>query len=136
MKNKRNKRFRSASSMNDGSIGSDNSNSCRPVRARRRRSEQNAFDIDNIVIPFSVAATTRVEILEYKEIKTPSWRVREENENNERNSTNDSEEVEDTSDEVYARRHTKGEFEEKKRFSLKPPKNDEKISFAPASCMT
>ena len=139
LKNKRNKRFRSASSMNDGSLGSDNSNPFRPIRARRRRSEQNAFDIDNIVIPFSVAATTRVEILEYKEIMTPSWRVKDDHssENNDMNSSNDAEELEDTSDEVYALRHTKGEFDEKKRFSLKPPKKEEeKISFAPASCMT
>lgn len=34
-----------------------------------------AFDIDNIVIPYSVAASTRPEKLEYKEIMTPSWRV-------------------------------------------------------------
>lgn len=30
-----------------------------------------AYDIDNIVIPYSVAATTRVEILQCKEIPTP-----------------------------------------------------------------
>lgn len=140
-KNKRSKRIRSASSMNDGSMGSDNSNSFRPVRARRRRSEQNAYDIDNIVIPLSVVATTRVEILEYKEIVTPSWRIHEDKPsetNDKNNSTNDTDEVEDTSDEVYARRHTKGECEEKKRFSLKPPKkeNDDNISMEPASCMT
>ncbi|KAM9462812.1 KAT8 regulatory NSL complex subunit 1 isoform 2-T2 [Clarias gariepinus] len=40
---------------------------------RKRRSE-NSFDINNIVIPMSVAATTRVEKLQYKEIITPSWR--------------------------------------------------------------
>lgn len=40
--------------------------------ARRRRGE-NAFDIDNIVIPYSMAAATRVEKLQYKEILTPKW---------------------------------------------------------------
>lgn len=130
---KRNKRIRSASSMNESSLCSESSNPYRPNHfssnqtarnvTRRRRSEQSAYDIDNIVIPFSVAATTRVEILEYKEIMTPSWRVWE-------NGTcqtdnNVDEEVEDTSDEAYIMRHTKGENEEKKRFSLKPPPKSE-----------
>ena len=38
---------------------------------RRRTS----YDIDNIVIPYSMAATTRVERLQYKEIQTPKWRA-------------------------------------------------------------
>lgn len=38
---------------------------------RRRTS----YDIDNIVIPYSMAATTRVERLQYKEIQTPKWRI-------------------------------------------------------------
>uniref|UniRef100_A0A673M9H0 KAT8 regulatory NSL complex subunit 1-like n=1 Tax=Sinocyclocheilus rhinocerous TaxID=307959 RepID=A0A673M9H0_9TELE len=42
-----------------------------PVRRRRGESP---FDINNIVIPMSVAATTRVEKLQYKEILTPRWR--------------------------------------------------------------
>jgi len=40
----------------------------------RRRRGESSFDINNIVIPMSVAATTRVEKLQYKEILTPSWR--------------------------------------------------------------
>uniref|UniRef100_A0A673HW06 KAT8 regulatory NSL complex subunit 1-like n=1 Tax=Sinocyclocheilus rhinocerous TaxID=307959 RepID=A0A673HW06_9TELE len=40
----------------------------------RRRRGESPFDINNIVIPMSVAATTRVEKLQYKEILTPSWR--------------------------------------------------------------
>ncbi|KAF4106903.1 KAT8 regulatory NSL complex subunit 1 [Onychostoma macrolepis] len=43
------------------------------VPVRRRRGES-PFDINNIVIPMSVAATTRVEKLQYKEILTPRWR--------------------------------------------------------------
>ena len=35
----------------------------------------NSYDIDNIVIPHSMAASTRVEKLEYKEIPTPKWRI-------------------------------------------------------------
>ncbi|XP_051523472.1 KAT8 regulatory NSL complex subunit 1-like isoform X2 [Myxocyprinus asiaticus] len=37
----------------------------------RRRRGESPFDINNIVIPMSVAATTRVEKLQYKEILTP-----------------------------------------------------------------
>lgn len=36
-----------------------------------RRNRINSYDIDNIVIPYSVAAATRVEKLQYKEILTP-----------------------------------------------------------------
>lgn len=36
-----------------------------------RRNRTNSYDIDNIVIPYSVAASTRVEKLQYKEILTP-----------------------------------------------------------------
>lgn len=43
---------------------------------RRRTS----YDIDNIVIPYSMAATTRVERLQYKEIQTPKWRTVDEEE--------------------------------------------------------
>ncbi|XP_020715222.1 uncharacterized protein LOC101460170 isoform X2 [Ceratitis capitata] len=43
-----------------------------------RSKNRTSYDIDNIVIPYSVAATTRVEILPYKEIPTPKWRVIEE----------------------------------------------------------
>ncbi len=37
----------------------------------RRRRGESAFDINNIVIPYSMAASTRVEKLKYKEIVTP-----------------------------------------------------------------
>ncbi|TRY75596.1 hypothetical protein TCAL_00524 [Tigriopus californicus] len=40
-----------------------------------RRKRETAFDIDNIVIPYSIAASTRVERLKYKEILTPTWRA-------------------------------------------------------------
>lgn len=36
------------------------------------------YDIDNIVIPYSIAAASRVEMVKYKEIVTPKWRVVEE----------------------------------------------------------
>ena len=37
----------------------------------RKRRGESAYDINNIVIPYSVAASTRVERLKYKEIETP-----------------------------------------------------------------
>ena len=37
----------------------------------RRRRGESAYDINNIVIPYSMAASTRVEKLQYKEILTP-----------------------------------------------------------------
>ena len=40
-----------------------------------RRKRETAFDIDNIVIPYSMAASVRVEKIKYKEILTPTWRV-------------------------------------------------------------
>lgn len=36
------------------------------------------YDIDNIVIPYSIAAASRVEMVKYKEIVTPKWRIVEE----------------------------------------------------------
>ena len=39
--------------------------------AMRKKRFENAYDINNIVIPYSMAASTRVEKLNYKEIQTP-----------------------------------------------------------------
>lgn len=44
------------------------------ARKRRITSSTPSFDIDNIVIPYFMASSTRLEKLEYKEIITPSWR--------------------------------------------------------------
>lgn len=41
----------------------------------KKKKGNNAFDINNIVIPYSMASATRVEKLQYKEIPTPSWRL-------------------------------------------------------------
>lgn len=41
------------------------------ISGYNRRNRANSYDIDNIVIPYSVAAATRVEKLQYKEILTP-----------------------------------------------------------------
>ena len=52
---------------------SGDSSTLRELKDKKRRME-NAFDINNIVIPYSIAAATRVEKPQYKEIATPSWR--------------------------------------------------------------
>ncbi|NXG37341.1 KANL1 protein, partial [Dromaius novaehollandiae] len=87
------------------------SNTAQP---RRRRGES-SFDINNIVIPMSVAATTRVEKLQYKEILTPSWREVDIGALK-ANPDEDSEEIEDLSDSAFAARHGKCEEMERARW--------------------
>ncbi|XP_054985809.1 KAT8 regulatory NSL complex subunit 1 isoform X3 [Sorex araneus] len=83
-----------------------------PVRRRRGES---SFDINNIVIPMSVAATTRVEKLQYKEILTPSWR--EVDLHSLKGSPDEeSEEIEDLSDAAFAALHAKCEEMERARW--------------------
>ncbi|XP_045345253.1 KAT8 regulatory NSL complex subunit 1 isoform X2 [Leopardus geoffroyi] len=83
-----------------------------PVRRRRGES---SFDINNIVIPMSVAATTRVEKLQYKEILTPSWR--EVDLRSLKGSPDEeNEEVEDLSDAAFAALHAKCEEMERARW--------------------
>ncbi|XP_074033413.1 non-specific lethal 1 [Leptinotarsa decemlineata] len=83
-----------------------------------------SYDIDNIVIPYSVAASTRVEKLPYKEILTPKWRIAEseaaaefETKNNGAvKEPNQDSDIEDLSEESVINRHDRCEYEEKKRF--------------------
>ncbi|XP_022919364.2 KAT8 regulatory NSL complex subunit 1 [Onthophagus taurus] len=105
----------------------------------QRRNRVDSYDIDNIVIPYSVAASTRVEKLQYKEILTPKWRVVEVTENSEKTTTpptttpsseknngavkNPSQQPdsggdieEDLSDEAVIVRHDRCEYDEKKKF--------------------
>ncbi|NXO61425.1 KANL1 protein, partial [Phainopepla nitens] len=95
-----------ASSTSQGTSGT--------AQPRRRRGES-SFDINNIVIPMSVAATTRVEKLQYKEILTPSWREVDISALK-ANPEEDSEEVEDLSDSAFAARHGKCEEMERARW--------------------
>ncbi|KAM6132204.1 LOW QUALITY PROTEIN: KAT8 regulatory NSL complex subunit 1-like protein [Phoenicopterus ruber ruber] len=84
--------------------------------SRRRLRSESSYDIDNIVIPMSLVAPSKLEKLQYKEILTPSWRVVE-FQPLERSPT-DEEEIEDLSDEVFSLRHTKYEERERARWSL------------------
>lgn len=97
--------------------------------ASRRRRGESAFDINNIVIPYSMAAATRVERLQYKEILTPKWRLLE-NEFAEKEddvttvvhktnglvSPTEEDETEDLAEDAITIRHDRCEQEEKKRF--------------------
>ncbi|NXB13170.1 KANL1 protein, partial [Rhagologus leucostigma] len=95
-----------ASSASQGASGT--------AQPRRRRGES-SFDINNIVIPMSVAATTRVEKLQYKEILTPSWREVDISALK-ASPEEDNEEVEDLSDSAFAARHGKCEEMERARW--------------------
>ncbi|XP_051968440.1 KAT8 regulatory NSL complex subunit 1-like [Xyrauchen texanus] len=98
----------------------------------RRRRGESPFDINNIVIPMSVAATTRVEKLQYKEILTPSWRevdicaqpLAEDDDNNIP--------VEDLSDAVFSKLHQSYEEHESSRWrwtALTPAKRSGSRSY-------
>ncbi|XP_067892322.1 KAT8 regulatory NSL complex subunit 1-like protein isoform X2 [Heterodontus francisci] len=45
------------------------------IPLRQRQQSECCYDIDNIVIPMSLVATSKIEKLQYKEIITPSWRI-------------------------------------------------------------
>lgn len=90
-----------------------------PARRKRMTSSTPLFDIDNIVIPYSIASSTRLEKLEYKEILTPSWRQVEADVEGDRASPKPTEQAdveEDLSDQDFAKRHNRSELTEKKRF--------------------
>ncbi|XP_035303112.1 KAT8 regulatory NSL complex subunit 1 isoform X6 [Cricetulus griseus] len=84
-----------------------------PVRRRRGES---SFDINNIVIPMSVAATTRVEKLQYKEILTPSWREVDLQSLKGSPDEENEEVIEDLSDAAFAALHAKCEEMERARW--------------------
>jgi KAT8 regulatory NSL complex subunit 1 len=70
-------RHRHDSQISNGSVDSDwtpSPSPSLPVKRRRRSDLQDAYDINNIVVDYSIASTTRVEKLQYKEILTPKWR--------------------------------------------------------------
>jgi len=93
------------------------------VRKKKALHSTPLFDINNIVIPYSMASSTRLEKLEYKEIITPRWRTLEASqgaETKEKSPAGSSEppedECKDLSDELFSKRHSRCEFNEKKRF--------------------
>ncbi|GAB0088766.1 KAT8 regulatory NSL complex subunit 1 [Sergentomyia squamirostris] len=86
------------------------------------RRNRNSYDIDNIVIPYSVAAATRVEILPYKEIPTPKWKVVNEKDftgeiESESSQMDANVESEETLGETIAQIHERSLLDERKKFS-------------------
>ncbi|XP_049654601.1 KAT8 regulatory NSL complex subunit 1-like isoform X2 [Accipiter gentilis] len=77
------------------------------VQSLRSRKAVCSYDIDNVVIPMSMTAATRVEKPQYKEIVVPSWRIVELEELEPFNQTDS--ELEDTSDKMYSSHHSKYE---------------------------
>ncbi|NXB35207.1 KAL1L protein, partial [Eulacestoma nigropectus] len=101
--------------------------------SRRRLRSESSYDIDNIVIPMSLVAPSKLEKLQYKEILTPSWRVVE-LQPLEKSQT-DEEEVEDLSDKAFSLRHMKYEERERARWSLWeqsrwPRRNSRQVSYS------
>ncbi|NXR42546.1 KAL1L protein, partial [Zosterops hypoxanthus] len=101
--------------------------------SRRRLRSESSYDIDNIVIPMSLVAPSKLEKLQYKEILTPSWRVVE-LQPLEKSQT-DEEEAEDLSDKAFSSRHTKYEERERARWSLWeqsrwPRRNSRQVSYS------
>ncbi|XP_054828846.1 KAT8 regulatory NSL complex subunit 1-like protein [Eublepharis macularius] len=85
------------------------------LNSRRRLRSESSYDIDNIVIPMSLVAPSKLEKLQYKEILTPSWRTVS---FAPLGSLREDEKVEDVSDDVYSSRHAKYEEKERARWSL------------------
>ncbi|XP_048367492.1 KAT8 regulatory NSL complex subunit 1-like isoform X2 [Sphaerodactylus townsendi] len=80
----------------------------------KKKKVESSYDINNIVIPASMAAATRVEKLQYKEILTPSWRRVDPRELKAPGEA--SPELEDTSDEAYLTHHQTFEEVERARW--------------------
>ncbi|CAK6970298.1 KAT8 regulatory NSL complex subunit 1-like protein [Scomber scombrus] len=80
----------------------------------RKRQGESVYNIDNIVIPMSLA---KVEKLQYKDILTPSWRVVDTQSQIEKEAEeekdNEEGQVEDLNDEAFAQRHLALEKREK-----------------------
>ncbi|RXG60810.1 KAT8 regulatory NSL complex subunit 1-like protein [Armadillidium vulgare] len=98
---------------------SDLKNSKKPLTSSRQKqnSTSSSYDINNIVIPYSMAAASRVELIQYKEIPTPKWRIEEilPLPLSQKNDA-DAEEIEDISDEAIVVRHRKSEIDEHKKY--------------------
>ncbi|KAM8967199.1 KAT8 regulatory NSL complex subunit 1-like [Pelodytes ibericus] len=102
------------SSLTDTPTASSASQQASSSANLKRKRFENSYDIDNIVIPMSMAAAARVEKLQYKEILTPSWRVLD---SVERDTVVENDpELEDLCDEAYLTRHSAYEELERSRW--------------------
>ncbi|XP_041102664.1 KAT8 regulatory NSL complex subunit 1-like [Polyodon spathula] len=102
-----------------------------PQQPSRRRRGESSFDINNIVIPMSMALGARVEKLQYKEILTPSWRHLDPEVLQPVDFTSSEREEEeaeeaDTSDETYLSRHSQWEERERSRWGSWAPSSTQR----------
>ncbi|XP_063703878.1 KAT8 regulatory NSL complex subunit 1 [Culicoides brevitarsis] len=121
---------------NDGESGGSGNNSGRsknasPTLGTERKGERTSdirrsrtsYDIDNIIIPYSVAAQTRVEVLPYKEIPTPKWNIIDDEVDDllpftSQELLNNKDMLEeDISDEALMQMHERALLEERKKFA-------------------
>lgn len=103
-------------SHNHDMISRSNHNSSSQLSSRRRLRSESSYDIDNIVIPMSLVAPSKLEKLQYKEILTPSWRTVSLKPLGSLHE--DEDKVEDVSDDAFVARHAKYEEKERARWSL------------------
>ncbi|GCC33377.1 hypothetical protein chiPu_0011846 [Chiloscyllium punctatum] len=82
----------------------------------QKQQSECCYDIDNIVIPMSLVASSKIEKLQYNEIITPSWRIVPIKPSKER--LPQREVLEDISDEAFSLRHKKHEKWEQARWFL------------------
>ncbi|GCB66975.1 hypothetical protein scyTo_0010174 [Scyliorhinus torazame] len=85
------------------------------IPLRQRQQSECCYDIDNIVIPMSLVATSKIEKLQYKEIITPSWRIVA---IKPLKGHIQGKLLEDLSDEAFALRHKNHEKREQARWFL------------------
>lgn len=129
--------YRQQSNPSEGMSSAPLSAAAAAAAAARRRRVETSYDIDNIVIPMSVAATTRVERLQYKEILTPSWRVVKITPLS--SPEEDLEGLEDLSDASYSALHAKCEDMERARWvssSIPPQRRGSRTHRTSESSMT
>ncbi|XP_062972147.1 KAT8 regulatory NSL complex subunit 1-like protein isoform X2 [Elgaria multicarinata webbii] len=105
-----------AGAANGDTISRSSHSTTSQINLRRRLRSESSYDIDNIVIPMSLVAPSKLEKLQYKEILTPSWRIVSLEPLGSLHK--DEEKAEDLSDDVYAARHANYEDKERARWSL------------------
>uniref|UniRef100_A0A2M4A4E8 Putative kat8 regulatory nsl complex subunit 1 n=1 Tax=Anopheles triannulatus TaxID=58253 RepID=A0A2M4A4E8_9DIPT len=58
-----------------GSVSRSKNSSPTPNNQRNEKRHRISYDIDNIVIPYSMAASNRISLPQYKDIAIPKWRI-------------------------------------------------------------
>jgi len=82
---------------------------------KRKSRTSSEYDINNIVIPYSISSSTRLEKPQYKEILTPRWRVI--GDELDKMGCIEMESMEDTTDAAYSQRHSRHEASEHHKFT-------------------